>query len=88
MQKNDELDVEIIINLAVCTAFLRLNFDAQTMPLDVEEKDAWNDIADETMKCLRDVGIDTSEIKLDKQAIALAFWSMDADELEEFLETD
>jgi hypothetical protein len=84
----NNLDIEALIGLAVCTAFIRLDFDSQTLPLDVEEQDAWNSIAGEAMNCLQSVGINTSDIKLDKNSIALAFWGMDADELEEMLQND
>ena len=40
------------------------------------------------MNCLQSVGINTSDIKLDKISIALAFWGMDADELDEMLQED
>jgi hypothetical protein len=84
----NNLNIEALISLAVCTAFIRLDFDSQTLPLEVEEQDAWNSIAGEALNCLQSVGIDTSGIKLDKQSIALAFWGMDANELDEMLKTD
>jgi hypothetical protein len=82
----NNIDIEALIGLAVTTAFMRLDFDSQTLPLEVEEQDAWQSITDQAMECLSSVGIDTSDIKLDKYSIALAFWGMDADELDEMLE--
>ena len=84
----NNLNVEALIGLAVTTAFMRLDLDSQTLPLEVEEQNAWSSIAEQTIECLRTVGIDTSGIMLDKQSIALAFWGMDANELDEMLKTD
>ena len=84
----NNLNVEALIGLAVSTAFVRLDFDSQTLPLEVEEQDAWTSIADQAMECLSSVGIDTSGIRLGKYSIALAFWGMDADGLDEMLDTN
>lgn len=79
------IDQDAIVGLAVTTAFFRSDFDNQTNPCEVEDQDAWGNIATTTYEYLRWVGLDATAIRVDKYVIANSIWGMDAAELDEKL---
>lgn len=85
-QKTITLNMEALIGLAINTAIFRSDYDNQT---DIEEFDwcdCWDDISERALKSLRSIGLDTSNIHIDKYTIAQSFCGMDRDSLDDLLE--
>ena len=85
------MNIEAIIGLAISTAFLRSGFGNSSSALDVEQEedveqeDAWDDIAELARDYLKWANIDISEIELDKYDIAESIWGMSPEDLDEQL---
>ena len=82
------MNIEAIIGLAISTAFLRSGFGNSSFALDVEQEDAWDDIAELARDYLKWANIDISEIELDKYDIAESIWGMSPEDLDEQLAVD
>lgn len=81
----DSINLDAVIGLAVSTAILRADFDNQTTAIEIEEAEAWDDIAKQAIDYIKWVGLDTSTLKINKYVIAKCFWGMDEDTLNEEL---
>jgi hypothetical protein len=79
------MNIKAVVGLAICTAFFRANFDNQTKPSEVEDQDAWEDIAKHALEYLQWVAIDTNNIKIDKYTIGESIWGFDVEELNQRL---
>lgn len=79
------IDRDAVTGLAIAIAFFQSDFDNQTRPCEVEEQDAWAHIATISYRYLRWVGLDTSDIQVDKYVIAKSIWGMDPEDLDEAL---
>ena len=82
------MNIEAIIGLAISTAFLRSGFGNSSSALDVEQEDAWDDIAELARDYLKWANIDISEIELDKYDIAESIWGMSPEDVDEQLAVD
>ena len=82
------MNIEAIIGLAISTAFLRSGFGNSSSALDVEQEDAWDDIAELARDYLKWANIDISEIELDKYDIPAFIWGMSPEDVDEQLAVD
>ena len=83
-----DINMDAVVDLAISTAILRADFDNQTSPSEIEEQNAWDDIAKQAIEYLKVVGLDTTLLKMDKYMIAKSFWDMEKDELDDELNED
>lgn len=82
---SNSLNTEAIIGLAITTAIFRSDFDNQTKPHEIDEDDSWDFIAKLAIENLNWVGMDTSNLLIDKYLIAHCMWGMTPDELNQEL---
>ena len=85
-QKTITINMEALIGLAINTAIFRSDYDNQTNIEEFDWCDCWDDISERALKSLRSVGLDTSNIHIDKYTIAQSFCGMDRDSLDDLLE--
>jgi len=81
----NSLNTEAIIGLAITAAIFRSDFDNQTSPAEIEENDSWESISKLALEYLNWVGINTSNLSIDKYSIAHCIWGMTPSELDEEL---
>jgi hypothetical protein len=84
-QKTITLNMEALIGLAINTAIFRSDYDNQTDIEEFEWCDCWDDICERALESLKWVGLDTSNIHIDKYSIAQSFCGMDRDSLDDLL---
>jgi DNA primase len=84
-QSMKELNIDALIELAISTAIFRSDYDNQT---DIEEfdlNDSWDVIAKRALHNLKSVGVDITNLNIDKYDIAQSFCGMDSESLDDLL---
>jgi hypothetical protein len=84
-KKSITLNMDALIGLAITTAIFRSDYDNQTDVADLEIDDAWDTIEELALDYLKWVGVDISNLSIDKYDIAQSFCGMDSDELNDLI---
>jgi hypothetical protein len=83
--KTITLNMDALIGLAIATAIFRSDYDNQTDVEDFDMDDAWDNIEELALDYLKSVGVDITNLNIDKYDIAQSFCGIDSESLDDLL---